>query len=322
MREVHPIPRVNEALAQLAGATIFTKLDANSGFWQIPLSPESHPLTTFITPFGRYHFNKLLFGISSAPELFQRRMSTILEGLEGVVCLIDGVLGIGKNEAEHDTRLMQVLERLESVGVTLNRETCAFRQSSVKFLGHLIGQDGVRADPEKTSAIRDMETPQSVSDLRRFLGMVNQLGKFSPQISELTQPLRKLLSTKRAWLLGPEQEQAFGRVKEKLLKPSTLVLYNPQVELKISADASSFELRTVLFQKEDDNWKPVAYASRSMSETERRYAQIEKEALAVTWACEKFTDYILGRKFLIESDHKPLIPLLNTNSWIICHHEF
>ena len=102
-------------------------------------------------------------------------MSAILEGLEGVVCLNDDVLVIGKVEAEHDTRLMQVLERLESVGVTLNREKCAFRQSSVKFLGHLIGRDGFRADPEKTSAIHDMETLQSVSDLRRFLGMVNQI---------------------------------------------------------------------------------------------------------------------------------------------------
>ena len=242
LREVHLIPRVDEALAQLAGVTIFTKLDANSGFWQIPLSPESRLLNTFIMPFERYHFNKLPFGISSAPELFQRRMITILEGLEGVVCLIDDVLVIGKNEAEHDTRLMQVLERLESVRVTLNREKCAFRQSSVKFLGHLIGQDGVRADPGKTSAIRDMETPQSVSDLMRFLGMVNQLRKFSPQISELSQPLRELLSTKRARLWSPEQEQAFGRVKEELLKPTTLAVYNLQVELKISADASSFGL--------------------------------------------------------------------------------
>ena len=120
LREVHPIPRVNEALAQLTGVTIFTKLDAKSGFWQIPLSPESRPLTNFITPFGRYHFNKLPFGISSAPELFQRRMSAILEGLERVICLIDDVLVIDKNEAEHDTRLMQVLKRLESVEVTLN----------------------------------------------------------------------------------------------------------------------------------------------------------------------------------------------------------
>ena len=312
LQEVHPIPRVDEALAQLAGATVFSKLDANSGFWQIPLSPESRPLTTFITPFGRYHFNKLPFGISSAPELFQRRMNSILEGLEGVVCLMDDVLVYGKDEAEHDARLLRVLERLEAVGATLNREKCAFKQSSVKFLGHLVGGDGVRADPEKTSAIREMETPQSVSDLRRFLGMVNQLGKFSLQISELTQPLRELLSTKRAWLWGPDQEQSFNQVKEELSQPTTLVLYDPKRELKVSADASSFGLGAVLFQQDGDNWKPVAYASRSLSETERRYAQIEKEALAVTWACEKFTDYVLGRKFQIETDHKPLVPLLNT----------
>ena len=114
-------------------------------------------------------------------------MSAILEGMEGVNCLIDDVLIIGKDEVEHDTRLIPVMERLEKVGVMLNRDKRAFRQPSVKFLGHLIGQDGVRADPEKTNAIRDMETPQCVSDLRRFLGMVNQLGKCSPQISELTQ---------------------------------------------------------------------------------------------------------------------------------------
>lgn len=161
LREVHPIPRVDEALAQLTGVTIFSKLDANSRFWQIPLSPESHPLTLFITPFGRYHFNKLPFSISSAPELFQRRMNAILEGLEGVTCLIDNVLVVGKDKAEHDTRLTRVLQRLETVGVTLNQEKCAFKQSSVKFLGHLFGQDGVKADPEKTSAIRDMATPCS-----------------------------------------------------------------------------------------------------------------------------------------------------------------
>ena len=109
LREVHSIPRVDKALAQLTGATIFSKLDANCGFWQIPLSLESHPLTTFITPFGRYHFNKLPFGISSAPELFQRRMNAIVEGL------IDDVLVVGKDETEHDTRVMQVVQRLETV---------------------------------------------------------------------------------------------------------------------------------------------------------------------------------------------------------------
>lgn len=142
--------------------------------------------------------------------------------------------------------------------------------------------------------------------------MVNQLGKFSPRISELTQPMRELLSNKRAWLWGPEQDEAFNKVKEELSLPTTLALYNPNAELKVSADASSFGLGAVLFQHEEDTWRPVVYASRSMSETERRYAQIEKEALATTWACEKFTDYILGKQFRIETDHKPLIPLLNT----------
>ena len=175
----------------------------------------------------------------------------------------------------------------------------------MKFLGHLIGQDGVRADPEKTSAISDMETPQSVSDLTRFLGMVNQLGKFSLQST-----IARAAKHQASLVMGPRTETSTWPCQGGVVKTTTLALYNPQAELKVSADASSFGLGAVLFQKDKDNWKPVAYASRSMSKTERRYAQIEKEALAVTWACEKFTDYIFGRKF--ELDHKPLIPLLNT----------
>ena len=120
LREVHPIPTVDDILGELSGATIFSKLDANSGFWQIPLAAESRLLTTVITPFGRYCFNKLPFGISSAPELFQKRMSILLEGLDGVVCLMDDVLVVGKNQHEHDERLIKVLERIQSAGVTLN----------------------------------------------------------------------------------------------------------------------------------------------------------------------------------------------------------
>ena len=314
LREVHPIPKVDETLAQLAGAAVFSKLDANSGFWQIPLAEPSRRLTTFITPFGRYFFNKLPFGISSAPELFQRRMSKLLDGLEGVVCLMDDVLIFGVTTAEHDIRLIKVLERLQSAGVTLNPTKCEFNKSSVKFLGHLVDKDGIRADPEKTSAILRMEAPRNITEVRRFMGMINQLGKFSPSMAELSQPIRELLSTKRTWTWGPDQERAFSLIKLELTRPTVLALYNTTANTKVSADASSFGLGAVLLQQsgDDDTWKPVSYASRSMSETEQRYAQIEKEALAVTWACEKFADYILGRTFHIESDHKPLIPLLSS----------
>ena len=171
LREVHPLPKVDETLAQLAGAKIFSKLDANSGFWQIPLSQSSRLLTTFITPMGRYCFNKLPFGISSAPEHFQRRMSELLTGLQGVLCQMDDILIFGKDQSEHDQRLEAVLRRIEDAGATLNPQKCEFSKDKLTFLGHVIDAEGIRADPEKTEALRKMSPPTSVPKLRRFLGL-------------------------------------------------------------------------------------------------------------------------------------------------------
>ena len=310
LREVHPLPKVDETLAQISGATVFTKLDANSGFWQIPLAKKSRLLTTFITPVGRYCFNKMPFGISSAPEHFQKRMSQILAPLDGVLCMMDDVLDYGKTTAEHDKRLLAVMEKISAAGVTLNPKKCEFSQRQLKFLGHIVNEQGIQADPDKTAAISDMPAPTNVSELRRFMGMANQLRKFSMNLADITQPLRQLLSKKATWIWGPPQEQALAKVKEELMKPTILALYNPLSPTKICADASSFGLGAVLMQQKESQWHPVAYASRSMSETEQRYAQIEKEALAATWACEKFSTYVIGMKFLIETDHKPLVPLL------------
>ena len=295
----------------MTGAKVFSKLDANSGFWQNPLAAESKPLTTFITPFRRYYFNKLPFGISSAPEHFQKRMSRILEGLEGVLCLIDDVLIFGKDQKEHDERLLAVMDRIKAAGVTLNRNKCEFGKSTeIPWSHHRPGWCASR--PEKTSAIREMKAPTNVSELRRLMGMANQLGKFSCQLAEISQPLRLLLSKKNAWIWGEAQETAFTKLKEELSRPTVLALYDPQAPTKVSADASSYGLGAVLLQEKNAAWKPIAYVSRSMTEMEQRYAQIEKEALATTWACEKFSSYILGIKFHIETDHKPLVPLLGT----------
>ena len=314
MRETHPIPRVDEILAQMAGAIYFTKLDANSGFWQIPLSSESRLLTTFLTPYGRYCFNKLPFGISSAPELFQKRMNSLLTGLEGVLCLVDDVLVFGANRKDHDNRLDAVMQRLQTAGVTLNRSKCAFLKNQVKFLGHVVNKDGIQADPEKVSAIVQMKSPSNITELRRLLGMANQLGKFSPKLAQITQPLRSLLSKNCSWHWDTPQEEAFSQLKAELTQPTILTHYDPSAEVKLSADASSFGLGAVLLQSSSNTWKPVAFASRSMSETERHYAQIEKEALATVWACSKFSDYLLGRTFLIKTDHKPLVSLLGSKS--------
>ena len=181
-RERHPLPSVDQTMAQLAGAKVFSKLDANSGFWQIHLSPESIPLTMFITPFGRYSFKRLPFGITSAPEHFQHRMYEILGDLEGVVCLIDDIFIHGKSQEEHDERLSQVLCRLQKEGLTLNK--VKFSQHQVPLLGQVVDEAGIKPDPSKVAAIRNVLVPTNVGDIRRFLGAVNQMSKFAPNLAE------------------------------------------------------------------------------------------------------------------------------------------
>ena len=238
-------------------------------------------------------------------------MSSLLEGLQGVLCVMDDIIVFGTSQQEHDCRLHTVLTHLSSAGITLNSDKCKFSKNSLTFFGHVINPQGISPDPNKTAAISQMNTQKSVTELCRFLGMVNQLGKFSPNIAELSHPLRELLSVKRAWLWGPTQTKAFSKLKQELISPHILALYDPATDTIVSANASSHGLGTVLLQKAESQWCPIAYASRSMMETEARYAQIEKEALAATWACKKFTPYIQGKTITLETDHKPLVPLLS-----------
>ena len=309
-RELFPLPHVDDALASLANATFFSKMDANSGFWQIKLDRKSRELTTFITPFGRYCFNRMPFGISSAPENFQRQMTKVLCGLEGVLCHMDDVLVFGRTEEEHDSRLRKTLTALRASGMTLNKDKCQFKVTSVDFLGHHVSKNGISAAQDKVKAIVEMEPPKCPKELKRLLGMADYMRKFDARMAEIEHPMRSLLKKKNEWLWGHDQDRAFVELKQALTSFPTLVKFDINKSHRITADASQNALGAALLQREERGWCPVAYASRTLTDTEKRYAQIEKEALAVTWACQKFDFYLVGRCFEVETDHKPLVPLL------------
>ena len=311
LREVHPLPSVDYTLAKFGGAKIFSKMDANSAFWQRKLSKESRLFTTFITPWGRFCFNRLPYGISTGSEQFQKCMNELLEGLEGVEVQIDDIIVYGVDELEHNKRLDNVLQRLLQANITLNKAKCEFGVYSVKILGHIVSSEGITPDPSKIKAIVSLSRPNNVKELRSFLGMVNQMSKFTSHLASLTKPLRDLLCKESKWTWGPNQEKSFLDIKHCLVSSPVLALYDPNRELKINADASSFGIGGVLLQKQNEGvWKPVSYMSRALSEAESRYSQIEKECLAFTWMCERSSDYILGKAIVGEIDHKPLVPLL------------
>ncbi len=270
--ERHILLAVDETLAKLPGATVFSKLDATAGFWQIPLHKDSVPLTTFITPYGRYCFHRLPFGISSAPEHFQKRLTQMLDGLEGTLCHADDILVFSSTRKEHDARLVKVLDRLQQKGLTLN-EKCQFAVPQVRFLGHIVSAEGIRADPDKIKAIKDMPEPKNTADVKRFLGMLNYIGKFSPNIAELTGPIQDLLKAENDWAWGSPQQQAFEKVKQELSSSAVLAQYCPERQTRVSADASFFGLGGVLSQLQSTGvWRPVAFISRSLTPAEKRYA--------------------------------------------------
>ena len=241
-------------------------------------------------------------GIKSAPEVYQQRMAQVFEGLPGVKVIMDDIIIDGRTGLQHDTRLRAVLQRAKDNNLRLKKSKCHIQQEEVKFHGHLFSHDGLKTDPEKVRAIVEMPRPTDKSGVQRLLGMINYVSKFIPNMSDLTAPLRQLLHQDVEWHWEEQQEASFKAIKESLVRAPILGYYDAKKSLTLQVDASSTGLGAALIQED----RPIAYASKALTPTQERYAQIEKELLAVVFGCAKFAEYIVGRDVTVESDHKPL----------------
>ena len=299
-RPHHPMRTADDVASRLGNAKVFSTLDAKAGFWQIKLEKQSSLRTTFSTPYGRYRFLRMPFGINTASEVFQQAMERLFEGYPCTI-IVDDILIWGSTEEENDANLRKVLERARRIGLKLNLSKCKFRARGVSFVGHTFTDEGLKPDTEKTAAIRNMPAPENQAALQRFLGVTNYLNKFIKDYSEKTATLRELLHNDVVWSWTQTHQQAFDRLKDDLTNPPVLKFFNAGKPVVLSVDASKSGLGAACLQ--DD--APVAFASRALSDAETRYAQIEKELLAAV-----FHDFIYGRRVTIETDHKPLITIV------------
>jgi transposase InsO family protein len=332
-RTRHAVPTVDEILSDLNGAAVFSKIDLNQGYHQLELDPMSRYITTFSTHLGLYRYKRLNFGINCASEIFQHAVRSVLQGIKNVINVSDDILIYSKDVQSHKKTLKQVFERLSKHGLTVNKDKCLFLKSSLKYIGYVFSQSGVKPDPEKVKAIRQAPAPSNVSEIRSFMGMVTFCARFIPNLATISAPLMKLTHKNANWNWSPTEEKAFQDIKSALSEDG-LSYYNPKDLTEIFVDTSPIGLGAILTQKSKDDpnsRRIISYASRTLSPTEQRYSQIEREALAILFACEKFKLYVLGKPFKVVTDHKPLVPMFRNSNlqlparierWVLCLQQF
>jgi transposase InsO family protein len=331
-KDAYPLPRIEESLDALKGSAYFSTMDLASGYYQVEMDEAHRHKTAFTTPFGLFEYKRMPFGLCTAPQTFQRLMTSGMSDLLFQILLVylDDVLVFSSTFEEHLVRLRQVLERLRELGLKLNLQKCHFAQRSVKYLGYTISEGGVATDQEKITAVSEWPVPETLQQLRSFLGFCSYYRRFVQGFSQIAKPLHQLVS--EVWesekkkqrrkkvslsaLWREEHQQALDKLKAALTSTPVLAYADYSKPFILETDASHTGLGAVLSQDIDGKKRVIAYASRTLRPTERNmrnYSSMKLELLAVKWAvCEKFRGYLLGSRFTIFSDNNPLSYLLTS----------
>jgi hypothetical protein len=312
IKSKYPLPRIDQLIDQLNGATMLSSLDLQSGYYQIRINPEDVPKTAFLTPFGQYQFKVMSFGLCNAPSTFQAVMNKIFRPyLNKFMCVyLDDILIYSKTPQEHVKHLEQVLQVLRENEFYVKLSKCDFEKRELKFLGHMVGAEGIKVDPTKTKVVEDWPVPSNVSHVRSFLGLANYFRKFLPAYAIVTAPLIKL--TRKGLVWGPdtwtqECQEAFDKVKNDLTKAPTLTTpdYSKPEGFEVICDASTVGIGSVLTQ----NGLPIAYESRKLTDTEKNWTTGDQELWAVIHSLKIWRCYLEGIKFTVVTDHNPLTHL-------------
>jgi len=307
-KDVYPLTRIDDFIDSLNNASVFTSLDLYSGYHQCAIDEKDREKSAFIVPEGLYQYNKLSFGLCNAPAFFSRIMNNAMAGLtfNTVLVYLDDLVVPSKDFDNHLVKLEKVLKRIRFHNLSLNPEKCSFGYDSIKILGHVVDKSGVKPDPDKVSAVKNIAVPKTVFEARRFHGMASYYRKFCPNFSMIARPLTSLWKKNATFRWGDEEQQAFDQLKLMLTQAPCLHHHNPDLPQVIHTDASRVGLGATLLQLENGNECPVAYASRTLTDAEKRYSITELECLSLVYAVRKFREYIFGAPFTIKTDHHAL----------------
>ena len=308
IREHHKPMMVEEIVHELARATVYTKADALKAFLQIHLMHKASLLTMFNSHRGRLRFLRMPFGAKMSQDVFQLWMDAFLEQCPGVIGIHDDMVIFGVDQQDHDTNLINFLNVCQKEGLVLNSKKLELRREQVTFFGAEYSTQGMHPDPKKIQGITEMTAPTDKQQLQSFLGMVNYMGTFIPNLSHHTEPLQAMLKKDNVFHWEEQQTWSFQQVKTLVVKANTTPLryYDWNLPVTVQVDASLRGLGACLIQKHKGEDQPIAFANKSLTDVETRYANIERELLAIVFACQCFSTYLLGRSFIAESNHKPL----------------
>ncbi|XP_055589292.1 uncharacterized protein K02A2.6-like [Uranotaenia lowii] len=303
----HPLPTVEELFATVAGGQRFSKIDLSQAYLQLEVRREDRELLTLSTHRGLFRPTRLMYGVASAPAIFQRLMEQILQDIPGVTIFIDDIRVTGPDDRTHLLRLEEVLKRLDAHNMRANREKCDFFADNIEYCGYRIDRHGVHKLRSKIDAIENMPIPTSKEQIRSFIGLVSYYGRFFPNLSTILYPLNNLLKDDVPFKWSNACDKSFNLVKREMQTDRFLVHYDPTLPVILATDASPYGVGAVLSHQYPDGCeRPLQYASQTLSRTQQRYSQIDKEAYAIIFGVRKFQQYLYGRKFTLITDNKPV----------------